>query len=490
MAVMRWRTGRSVCSYSHILLFGLILVSLGVPARTAAIVHPLDGGGNFHTSVDIINRWVAEDRLDVMVLIEVNNADIKFSEELGGYVGRMQVDVTLESLAGRVVNRKRELKTPVLPANDASSGTLYQVFGMLLKDVPFREGRLSCSVFDANRSKPGLLNYTGKSSASSECATAWAAEQGPRPSSGVALGEPLFLSQAPLDAWNPDGISDQIEQAGWLHDFMHPSRRYGLQEDHLQIFQPVWPQAGGVPADYEPAGLRVEVVNLDMDFALRDTVRFDKRGRMALAAGRPAALFYALDVNLLPEGAYHLSLAPLDGRGRGSLTRFDVVWRLSALGKHRSLVLGEGRLVFAGEELKQFLATSPAEQEKLLSDFWAELNPDPESPFNAAYLEFQYRVAYVQQFLGGFNEFGAVDDRARPFSPNSAGRAVERDRMIVANKPAHNQPFEFWSYDSGGKPLFASWLSDRGMGQRFLFIDHRGIGDYELNSSNVLRPEE
>ena len=78
----------------------------------------------------------------------------------------------------------------------------------------------------------------------------------------------------------------------------------------------------------------------------------------------------------------------------------------------------------------------------------------------------------------------------RPFSAEAGDRALERDRMIVANKPAHNQPFEFWSYDSGGKPLFDSWLSGRGMGQRFLFIDHKGTGEYQLDSSNVLRPEE
>jgi GWxTD domain-containing protein len=376
------------------------------------------------------------------------------------------------------------------------------------------------------------------------------AEDAPRPRRGVALEEPLYLVRAPFDTWNPDAVHDKTESDGWLHDYTHPSRRYGLQQDHLQIFVPVWPQAGGIPVDAEAVGLRVEVASLDMDFALRDTIGFDDRGRMALAAGRPAALFYELDVNLLPEGAYHLSLGPLDGEGRGSVTQFDVIWRLSALAKHRSLVLGEGRTVFAGKELDRFLKASPAEQEKLLDDFWDSLNPDPESPVNEAYLEFQYRLAYVQRFLGGFDEFGAADDRGEvflllgpadeiqtkrmpmnfrdqddarikvyeQFAPDREGAAAkgspiggtqninpyetvggvpmpyshsaERDRETVIYSATHNFPFELWKYDNGGNPLFPNRFADRGLNPRFLFIDQTGEGRYKLDSSNLLQPDE
>ncbi len=550
MAVKRCRIRRSVCFYSYILLSCLILVSVLWPPQAQAILHPLDGGGNFHTSVDVINRWVSEDQLDVMVLVEVTNADLKFEREGDGFVGRVRVEVTLESLAGEIVTRKRQIHTPAMSEADAGARTQFQVFGVLLRDVSFREGRVSCGVYDVNQRKPGILNSARKNSASSECSTAWVAESAPRPTTGVALEEPLFLMQAPMDAWNPSHVDAQAEDSGWLQDYTHPSRRYGLQQDHLQIFQPVWPQAGGVPLDHEPAGLRVEVVNLDMDFALHDTVRFDDRGRQALAAGRPAALFYSLDVNLLPEGAYLLNMAPLDGQGRGSLTRFDVIWRLSALGKHRGLVLGEGHTVFSGRELKDFLGSSPAEQEKLLEEFWDALNPDLESPVNEAYLEFQYRLAYVQKFLGGFGEFGAVDDRGEVFlllgpadeiqtkhmpmnfrdqddarikvyqslAPDRDGTtakggsiggtqninpyeavggvpmpysySAERDRGNIVYSASHNFPFELWKYENGGNPLFPSRFADRGLHPRFLFIDQTGQGDYKLESSNVLQADE
>jgi GWxTD domain-containing protein len=534
---------------AFLFLPALLLLLLLLPAAAVAILHPLDGGGNFHTSVDVINRWADEQRLDVLILVQVSNADLKFETEEFGEVARVLVDVQLESLDGQQVSRKRSIRTSALRRDDAGSRTQFQVFGVLLRDVPFREGRLTCAVSDVNR-QMGVIGFMGADKASSVCATGWVAEQSPRPRSGVALEEPMFLVQAPLDSWRPDGVSEQAEQAGLVHDYVHPSRTYGLQEDHLQIFQPVWPQAGGVSLDYETAGLRVEVVSLDMEFALRDTIRFDSLGRAALAAGRPAGLFYELDVNLLPEGSYHLSLAPLDGRGRGSLSRFDVIWRLSALGRHRGMVMGEGRTVFTGKALERFLAASAAEQEKQLMEFWAALNPDPESPVNSAYLEFQYRLAYVQKFLGGFGEFGAPDARGEVFlllgpadeiqtermpmnfrdqddarikvyqrlAPDREGMtakgspiggtwnnnpyeveggvpmpysySAERDRVAIMNSPAHSFPFELWKYDNGRTSLFPNRFGDKGMGQRFLFVDQSGHGDYRLESSNLLQMEE
>jgi GWxTD domain-containing protein len=356
--------------------------------------------------------------------------------------------------------------------------------------------------------------------------------------------------QAPLDAWNPDQLLDVPETSDWLHDFANPARRYGLEQDHLQLFLPVWPPADGVAfTDPAAAGLRVQITSLDMQYAISDTAFFDHRGLAALAAGRPAALFYELDVNLLPEGACRLSIAPLGGRGRGVLSGFDVVWQLATLARHRQLLLGEGRTVFAGKEEATFLAATPAEQEKMLDEFWAKLNPDPESPINEAHLAFQYRVNYVRQFLGGFDQYGARDDRGevylalgppqevqihhipsnsrdqddarikvyQRFAPDrdsieakgsssyrprgdpyrSAGiipmpysHTAERGRMVRQVTAEHNFAFELWKYDSGGNPLFLNRFAEKGMGQRFLFVDRTGAGDFFLESSNIVQIDE
>ncbi|MGD9548453.1 MAG: GWxTD domain-containing protein [Candidatus Krumholzibacteriia bacterium] len=527
------------------------LSALLLPGAAAAVLHPLDGGGNFHSYVEIVNRWRDDGRLDVLVLIEVNNADLEYEEEASGLVGRLRVEVELESLDGRIIEEKRQVRTPGLSTQDAGSRTLFQIFGVVLEDVPFRTGKVTCRIYDVNRLRTGLYNQLARKNSRSESASLWYAEESPRPERGLALGDPLFLAQAPLKSWNPDNAAKADPVSGWLHDYMHPSRRFGLQQDRLQLFLPVWPQAGGIPSGQDPPDLRVQITNLDMDFVVNDTIRIDERGRLALVAGRSAGLFYELDVNLLPEGPYRLSLAPLDGQGRGVLRDFSVVWRLANLGRHRHQVLGEGRTVFQGKELDQFLDSSPAVQEKMLDEFWDALNPDPTNPVNEVYLEFQYRLAYVRQFLGGFGEFGAADDRGElflmlgppdelkiermpmnemdqddariqvfnRFAPDREGSwakgdpaegtseplnpydtvgglpmpnsfHAERERGAKRYSATHTYAFELWIYHNGGNDLFLNRFSQRGMGQRFLFVDRTGAGDYVLESSNVMQGDE
>ena len=523
------------------------IVLMLLPAGDArAILRPLDGQGNFASAVDVINRWDDDGTLDVVVLVEVANNDLAWEQAPGGYQGRLRLEVELEGFDGTVIREKRPLRTPLLTPDEASSPTLFQNFGVVLADVPFRSGRVRCDVYDVNERKEGLLNQMRKEHRVSSSAGAWAADEGPRPARGVALGDPLYLAHAPLDEWRP-GALDGGRQ-GWLHDYAHPSRRYGLEQDRLQLFVPVWPPAGGLPLDAESGGLLVSVTSLDMDFALSDTIAFDNTGRAALAAGRPAGLMYELDVNLLPEGSFMLGLGPLDGQGRGAVGQCDVIGRVAARARRPAQLRGEGRTIFHGAELDRFLAASPAEQEAMLTAYWDGVNPDPESPVNEAYLEFQYRLAFVRQFLGGFDEFGATDARGEVFlalgmpdevksqhmpmnyraqddarinvfnrfapdregtmargnsgsaapSPYGAGDAIpqpwshraENQRAISQQKSSHLQGFELWEYNNGGRPLWESRFANTGMGQRFLFVDRNGTGEFFLESSNVVQGEE
>jgi GWxTD domain-containing protein len=194
------------------------------------------------------------------------------------------------------------------------------------------------------------------------------------------------------------------------------------------------------------------------------------------------------------------------------------------------------------------MAASPLEQELQLKAFWDERNPDPEEPINAVYLEFQYRLAFVRQFLGGFDEFGARDARGEVFlalgmpdevrtgrmpqsfrdqddarikvfdrfaperegtmqrggsgsqdvSPYNTWDAIpqpwshraEKARTTTQHTSTHLQGFELWLYDRGGSSLWRSQFSATGMGQRFLFIDRTGTGEFFLESSNIVQGEE
>ncbi len=520
---------------------GLLLLP---PAPADAAMGRIEGTGSFHTSVDVINRWRGEDRLDVIVLVEVVNGDLRYGETDQGLVGRMRIEVELESLDGWILRETRTLRTKAMPPDQAGSRTEFQVFGVLLEDVPFRSGRVRCHVFDILKSDVNPFDRPESSRNRSDSQGLWEAPERPRPTAGLALEDPLFLAHAPLMAWRP---GTGYEGGGLLQDYAHPARRYGLEQEKLQIYMPIWPQAGGVTDAAGDLGLRVQVTSLDMEFALNDTVEFDAVGKAALAAGLPASLIYELDVNLLPEGTFLLNLAPLDARGRGVLSEFDVVWRIEALARNHRQLLGEGRTVFHGAAKREFLRKSPAEQEVMLKEFWDGVNPSPDSLLNEAYLEFQYRLAFVRRFLGGFGPYGAEDERGEVFLalgmpdevrtehmpanfrdqddarirvfeqyapvregasaksnsgsdqtspygpggiPMSWSSRAEQARQVRQHSSSHLNAFEFWKYEMGGYPLYESRFSSASMGQRFLFVDRTGSGEYSIESSNVIQGEE
>jgi hypothetical protein len=373
------------CADFHLLLACLLAMVLPCSAH-AALRQPLDGRGNFHSYVDVVNRWRADDRLDVLVLVSVASGDLSSKVEDRSLVARMRVEVALTGPDGQTVTRTRQIRSQALAARDAASGSLRQVFGVLLTDVPFRSGRIECGVYDVNRRRPGLLNQLGRNYARSEAVGEWYAEDGARAALGLALDDPLYLLQAPLAAWNPENAAEATETGGLLGDYVHPNRIYGLEQDRLQMVVPVWPPAGGTTRAEDLAGLRLQVLSTDGVFAFNDSVGFDVRGRAALMAGQPAYLFYELDVNRLPEGSYQLSLAPLGGQGRALVSGFSVVWRLAALTRLQDLVMGEGCLVFQGEQRQHFLDVSPVERESMLDEFWQRLNPDPTGPINPVHM--------------------------------------------------------------------------------------------------------
>ena len=540
----RDRTGHAALRRAFPIL--LLLACLAIaPAAQAALVRQLEGSGQFHTYIDVVNRWSSEDRLDVLILVEVGNADLGYRRENGKLVGRLNLEVEITGPDGRTVQRTHRVRTAPLTDEEAGTRSLSQVFGLVLEDVPLRSGRLVCEVVDVTRRREGVLNRYWRNNYTSRGVTDWFVEDGPRAPQGLSIEDPLFLVHAPFQAWNPDAVATESKSSDWLHDYVHPSRRYGIEQESLQLVFPVWPAAGGILLEEELPGLRVQAYNLEMTYALNDTIRFDRRARQAMLAGRPAWVFYEMDVNQLPEGSYQLSLAPLGGQGRAVVTGFDVNWRIEGLGRHRDLVLGEGSTIFAGEKLEQFLAASLVEQEKMLELFWAENDPDPDSPINSAYLEFQSRVAYVISFLGGFGPEGARDDRGQvhlllgppdeiqterlPMNfrdqddarikvfdryapdresvlskgtivysgqapheteggvPMPYSRLAEAQRQTKQFSASHNFGFELWKYDSGGYSLFPNRYSMTSLGARFLFVDRSGAGHYELESSNLVQ---
>jgi len=303
-----------------------IFLSMTAPRFAAAVLVPMEGKGHFPSQVEVINRWSGENELDVLVLIEVDNADLSYEDSPRGHIGRLNLEVTLEGPDGQVLTESHPVRTRPLSDAEAGSSTLFQRFGAVLENVPFRTGRLQCRLRDVNRVRAGLLNQLRRQLAVSECTTLWFAEDSPRPDKGLALEDPLFLASAPLEAWNPDNLDDKEISSGFVQDYANPARRYGLTSDHLQFYMPVWPPAGGIPLDREVPNLRVQITNLEMDFVVNDTIVIDRRGRVALAAGNPAAVLYSLDMSIFPEVGWSRSW-------KGGNRRSTIIGNISISGK-------------------------------------------------------------------------------------------------------------------------------------------------------------
>ena len=92
----------------------------------------------------------------------------------------------------------------------------------------------------------------------------------------------------------------------------------------------------------------------------------------------------------------------------------------------------------------------------MLDDFWEALNPDPESPVNEAYLEFQYRLAYVQKFLGGFGQYGANDERGEVFLLMGPADEVQ----------LHHMPMNFRDQDDARIKVYRAICSGPGRNRR------------------------
>lgn len=537
----RWRVGHA---RSVLLLTLPVLCLLMVDSGQAAWLRPLEGAGNFHCVIDQFSRWRPDGKLDVVLCVSVANREVTFIEEGSHLRGELLVQASLTGPDGEVVAGEKTIRLRTPNQREADAATLYQIFPVILRGVGFTAGKLVCRIEDQHRRRSGLLNVLKKRKARSEVAADWVAPPRELESAGLIVADPVFLSRAPISRWREeDPLSAKIEESVQF-DYLHPIRRYGLEQDHLQLFCEVSYPAGD-PGAVTANGLLLQISSKGLSFALRDTIRFDDIRRQILQRGGRTGFYYELDVNNLPPGAYRIGCGPLDSPGHGWLAEFDVIWSLSALNRHGNELRGEGYTVFFGNALDAFLAAGQAEREGMLEKFWAGLDPEPETAVNEVYVNFRRRVAHVRHQLGGFGRSGAVDPRGQvylllgapderqvetmPLNPsdledatvkvwdkyapdrvgtqakgaNPAGTqgwwADERQggipvepsrqahREIAAKRRAigRDMSFELWEYNHAGQQLFPNLYSSQTLGLRFLFVDRTGTGHYILEATNA-----
>jgi len=461
----------------------------------------------------------------------VANREIVYEQDDGGVLrGKLSITAEIVGDDGSRFDRSAEIDLRAHDEAEAGSPTMFQVFTLTMPGVTAATGRFQCVILDQNRTRPGLLNLVKENRARSELAGDWYAEVPRLDADGLLLRPPVFLARAPhlpaLEEGRPLGEPETSPIAGYIH----PIRRYGIENETLQVYFEVEP-VGASRAEAAQEELFLQILAKDLDFALRDTLRLDLSREELLAGGGVAGVLYELDVNQLPPGVYQLSCMPLDGSGNSWVAEFDVFWSLSSLNRQADEMRGEGLTVLTGDRLQAFKDASQSEREAILADFWAELDPDPATSFNEVRMEFLSRVSYVRTYLGGFGRQGALDDRGQTFlllgapdeiqqqvlpaNPKDQEDAVTRvydgyapvregawakgedairmssvhqaRREIDARRGGvgRDKGFELWIYNDKGQELFPNVYSGRQRGLRFLFVDRLGYGRFILQTTNA-----
>jgi len=519
--------------YVTSLAVAIILSNLlfAVRAADGALVRPWEGAGDFGYALDIVERPRADDAIDLVLLFSVPNAALDFREEWGGgQRGKLAAKVRLVGDTGTSA-REIELDLVARSRDDATAQTAYQVFTLMLPEITSGSGRLRCELRDLEAGRRLRLADDGADDPLSVAEGDWFADTARRDAHGLWLGSPLFLAGAPRQEIAASRDDGQRPERALLGEFLHPNRRYGVEQANLQVVFDI--EALGLTpenADHLPRNLLVQLLSPELDYAMRDTVTLDLDPVSFVAGGGLAELSWEYDVNSLPPGTYQLSCAPLDGYGNAWIAEFDVFWSLQSFARPADESYLIGRMVLLGDRRDAFEKAGESGREAILARFWNENDPDPETPGNEAQQELWRRMAYVNRFLGGFGRSGPVDDRGLiyvmlgepdeiqqqviPLNARNFEDAVDRvynaflgvsyGDMMYDGYSSEEQTiqsvrqkldrttsferfksFELWIYQGNGRSLFPNVYTDMPLGLRFLFLAKLGGSKYSLEVSNA-----
>lgn len=509
----------------------LLLVLLAAGSVRAALVRPLLGHGDFGYDLDLVERPRGAGRADLVLVVSVPNAELAFREEIGGALrGELAVAATVGR--GRdAIHREVVLPLVARSRDDATSRTVYQVFTLTLPGVTIDSGPFHCELRDLEAARAVRQDDPEAKTPCSLVETDWYRDVARDDTHGLWLGAPLFLSGAPGQELSASHDDDAPPEATLLGDFLHPNRRYGIEQSTLQVVFDV--EAVGLTsqnADHLPEHLLVQVMSTELDYALRDTLDLGLDPVGFVSSGGMAEVSWECDVNGLPPGSYQLSCAPLDGWGNAWITEFDVFWSLDTFARPSDEQFLIGSIVLTGDRRTEFMKAGESGREAILAKFWAENDPDRSTPESEAFTEFHRRMAYVNQYLGGFGRSGPVDDRgliylmlgppdeiqqtAIPINERNFNDAIDRvynaflpvlsgevmrdeyssrDQAIQAVRQKLDRTtsiekfksFALWNYQTNGRSLFPNVYTDMPLGLRFLFLARLGGGAYQLELSNA-----
>ncbi|HEU4366248.1 MAG TPA: GWxTD domain-containing protein [Candidatus Krumholzibacteria bacterium] len=495
----------------------LALVASGVASAGATHL----GRGDFDFHLDAASFRGREGRNLTEVSARVANSSLKFSEEKGGWVGKVKLSILVADDDGKEVVKESETMT--FHETDRARVDSPVAYQTIVKQFNLPPGGywLSFAIEDLQAPKVTVVGLT----------------RGENKSSAVRRAH-LNLPEMPADepsfsdamfVWDIDPKARGVRKYR-----PNPPRMYGLYRDTLTVYFELYlPESLASAPTFEfiseivtPEGAPVRESRLTLPNPV-----------VAEGQARAYPVVIREDLTAFTAGSYTLYLSfALNGEtlARVRSGDFSVAWDIRTWEVPRREFLAEARFLMGDDDFKQFAGRSPGEQERILDELWKSLDPDPSTGTNEAYDVFIERLAYVEAYYteggpaiytargGVYVRFGPPDELVQDVIPLNYDTLAEAEAVVenpyhplnlgssnsklyrtpktrnsfatdghesARYRPEDNTgvPYELWIYHAGGAPvLVRDRVQEMDIGMRFLFVDRDGHGAYKLERSSSI----
>lgn len=263
---------------------------------------------------------------------------------------------------------------------------------------------------------------------------------------------------ADVDSLKPDPLSARlfVEEKGGAHP------------DQLTVYYEIWTP---VPVELE---LKTRILDRrDRSRHERVLVRsFDtgiSRNLLQVPLAELGSGDYRVELDLREPGAkpekkrfWFFGGGDDPARARSRTAPFSVRWR-GEPGTPRDLELAveQLRYVMPRKRFKELQDSPMGYKHRLFEEFWATLDPTPDSDRNEMMQEYYRRAEFADRRFSWSRFAGWRSDRGRVYMIHGDPDEIERQEGDL-DRPS----WERWSY--------------RESGRSFLFVDRQGFGDYQL----------
>lgn len=488
------------------ILGGLALVAgpLATPAP-AGVRAPLEGMGDFRFLADLPTQPAGAGASRVDLTVRIDHAEIRPADAPERWQRRVAVALKIAREGWIAVDTLQVFEARGDAAVREASVIAFEVFELSAQVEP---GRWAVTV---TATLIGDGGATARATGVLEVPLA--------PASGPRLGDPEFRVRSA-------GIS-----------LPHPQRLYGVLQDTLEVYYEITGAEAG-----QRIGIEMEVsdpIHGGMDEQL---VWLDPEDRRS-------GFLFRLPLGSFPEGVYQFAMRmahPEVETPRETQAEFVVSWRMERSLQSSDDVRIEATLLLPSDEQADFFRLSRVAQSQRMQQFWDERDPTPGTQTNELQVLFAERVDHARRHYGEARTPGPLTARGRTYvrygppheidvevipadgadldeaiervhdsfaTPlegviareqenqtdlvglkrpvRDATAEVVRDRLRNQARVGQEGSFELWIYRGDGDPLFeSSAVWGESLDLRFLFVDRLGIGQFELEFSNLPNPRE